>query len=129
METKTIMRQTNEQRGAMERLRAVAGPYRVTQDIEGWPVIEGRLGRIEYHDGLDLAVFTDRPRMHAKILAIQGLRRHQSGDTELRALFHPNALLTVASAIKARRRRHGGASPEVLARARQKARPVLLGAT
>jgi hypothetical protein len=47
------MRQTNEQRAATERLRALAGGYRVKQDAEGWPMIPGRLGRIEWYcDGV-----------------------------------------------------------------------------
>jgi hypothetical protein len=103
------MRQTNEQRSAMERLRAVAGPYRVTPDIEGWPMIEGRLGRIEWSDPMPgmvtLAVFTDRRRMHAKILAIPAIQRHQTGDDELRAVFPTSALPVVASVIRARRKR------------------------
>jgi hypothetical protein len=94
----------------MERLRAVAGPYRVTQDIEGWPVIEGRLGRIEWSSPMlgmltTLAVFTDRRRMHAKILAIPAIQRHQTGDEELRAVFPSSALPAVASVIRARRKR------------------------
>ena len=47
------MRQTNEQRAATERLRALAGGHRVKQDAEGWPMIPGRLGRIEWYcDGV-----------------------------------------------------------------------------
>jgi hypothetical protein len=76
------MRQTNEQRAATERLRALAGGYRVKQDAEGWPMIPGRLGRIEWHcDGVHchgcpmlgrpvLAVYTDRRRVHSRLLAI-----------------------------------------------------------
>ncbi len=93
----------------MERLRAVAGSYRVTQDIEGWPVIEGRLGRIEWScptlGMLTLAVFTDRRRMQAKILALPAIQRHQTGDEELRAVFPSSALPAVASVIRARRKR------------------------
>jgi hypothetical protein len=138
---RTPFRQTNEQRAATEQLRALAGPYRVTQDVEGWPVLEGRLGRIEWYcDGVNchscrmpgvfaLAVFTDRRLVRGRLLAIPGVLRHQTGDTELRAVFPPKALLTVAAAIKARRRRQGGASPEVLTKARLRARLALLGAT
>jgi hypothetical protein len=99
------MRQTNEQRAATDQLRQLAGPYRVTQDIEGWPVIEGRLGQIEFHDGLDLAVYTDRRLVRGRLLALDGVRRHQTGDDEVRALFPPAILPAVAKAIRARRRR------------------------
>jgi hypothetical protein len=34
------------------------GAYRVTQDAEGWPMIPGRHGRIEYHDEATLAVYS-----------------------------------------------------------------------
>lgn len=99
------MKQTSEQRTATERLRALPGGYRITTDPEGWPVITGRLGQIEHHDGPNMAVFTDRVRMHARLLAIPGIRRHQTGDQELRALFPPSALSLVAGAVKARRKR------------------------
>ncbi len=83
-----------------------AGRYRVARDQEG-PIIPGRLGRIEWHDpeGRELAVYTDRPRLFARLLAVPGIRRHQTGDQELRALFPVAALPQVARLIKARRRR------------------------
>jgi hypothetical protein len=98
---------TTEQAEAFARLRKLAAParLRVRPDGEGWPLIPGRLGQIEYHDGCDLAVFTDRPRLHAKPGAIPGVRRHQTGDREMRALFPPEALAQVAGVIRARRRR------------------------
>jgi hypothetical protein len=68
-------------------------------------VIPGRYGQIEWFDGNDLAVYTDRPRLFARLWAIPGVRRHQTGDTEMRAVFAPEALLQVARIIKARRRR------------------------
>jgi hypothetical protein len=98
---------TPEQLAAFAHLRALATPrrLRVLVDFCGYPVIPGRFGQIEYHDGVDLAVFTDRPRLHAKLWAIPGVRRHQTGDQEMRALFPPEALDQVASVIRARRRR------------------------
>lgn len=98
---------TSEQAEAFAQLRTLAAPgrLRVQPAAEGWPVIPGRLGQIEYHDGRDLAVFTDRPRLHAKLWAIPGVRRHQTGDREMRALFPPEALELVAGVIRARRRR------------------------
>jgi hypothetical protein len=98
---------TTELAEAFARLRtlAAASRLRVRPDDEGWPVIPGRLGQIEYHDGRDLAVFTDRPRLHAKLWAIPGVRRHQTGDQEMRAVFPPEALASVAAVTQARRRR------------------------
>jgi hypothetical protein len=50
------------------------------------------------------AVYSARPRVFVKLWAIQGVRRHQTGDTEMRALFPLEALEQVAGVIKARRR-------------------------
>jgi hypothetical protein len=95
-----------EQR-AVEQLRAVAAPwrFRVQEDAEGFPLIPGRWGQIEWFDGRDLAVYTTHPRLFRKLWAIPGMRRHQTGDTEIRAVFPPAALERVAIVIKARRRR------------------------
>jgi hypothetical protein len=99
------MRQTNEQRKATAYLRLIADGYRVELDAEGWPTVPGRLGRVEYHDDTDLAVFTNRRRLHVRILAIPAIKRHQTGDEELRAVFPPQALPQVAKTINARRKR------------------------
>jgi len=104
---KSGRRQAPEQRRAAEQLRALAKPYRfrVRADAEGFPIIPGRYGQIEWFDGQDLAVYTNRPRLFARLWAIPGVRRHQTGDTEMRALFPAEALRQVAAVIKARRRR------------------------
>lgn len=68
-------------------------------------MIPGRYGQIEWFDGNDLAVYTDRTRLFSRLWAIPGVRRHQTGDTEMRAVFAPEALQHVARTIKARRRR------------------------
>jgi hypothetical protein len=95
------------QQRAVEHIRALAKPrrLRVQLDLEGFPMIPGRYGRIEWFDDKDVAVYTDRPRLFAKLWAILGIRRHQSGDTEMRAVFPPEALDQVARVIQARRRR------------------------
>jgi hypothetical protein len=100
-------RQASTQQRAAEQLRAVARPHRlrVAFDTEGFPVIPGRYGQIEWFDGTDLAVYTDRPRLFAKLWAIPSVRHHQTGDTEMRVVFAPEALQQVARVIKARRRR------------------------
>jgi hypothetical protein len=95
------------QQRAIEQFRAVAEPYRlrVRTDIEGFPIIPGRYGQIEWFDGAELAVYTHRPRLFARLWAIPGVRRHQTDDTEMRAVFPLEALVAVATVIRARRRR------------------------
>ncbi len=102
-----------------QQLRALAEPhrFRVQADAEGFPVIPGRYGQIEWYcDGVNcsscalpgqlaLAVYTDRPRLFSKIWAVPGVRRHQTGDSEMRAVFPPEALEQVAGVIRARRKR------------------------
>ena len=96
---------------ALRTVRVLAAPLRlrVIRDGEGWPVIPGRLGQIEYHDGRELAVYTDRPRMIGRLWAVPGVRRWQVGDQEARGLFPVVALPAVAGLIRARRRRRGNA--------------------
>ncbi len=108
------------QRAAFAEIKSLAAPLRlrVTADDEGFPVIAGRLGQIEWTGGPDLAVWTDRRRLFERLWAIPGVRRHQTGDREMRALVPPETLEQVARLIRARVRRRGGASPEVMARAR-----------
>jgi hypothetical protein len=111
------MARTREQLEAADRLRTLAARYKVEPDAQGWPVIPGRLGRIEWYcDGIDchscplpgrfaLAVYTVRPRIFGRLWSTPGVRRHQTGDTEMRAVFTPEALPQVARVIRARRRR------------------------
>jgi hypothetical protein len=96
----------------------LAKPYRfrVGADAEGFPVIPGRYGQVEWHcDGVKcwsralpgqvaLAVYTDRPRLFSKIWSIPGVRQHQTGDTEMRAVFPVDTLEQVAAVVRARRR-------------------------
>jgi len=115
---------THEQLAAAEQLRAAVaplGPVRVVPDAEGWPVVPGRLGAIEWHDGQALAVFTSRRRLHGPLLAIPGVHRHQRGDDELRCLFlpDPETLAAVARIIRPRRRRV--VAPEAIERIRRSA--------
>ena len=100
-------KQLTEQQRATEQLRELAKPYRlrVQSDVEGFPIIAGRYGQIEWFDGRDLAVYTNRPRLFAKLWAIPGVRRHQTGDAEMRALFVPEAVEEVARVIQARQKR------------------------
>src|SRR5207249_3811429 len=119
MIAKSGRRQVSERQRAVEQLRKVAKPYRlrVQADPEGFPIIPGRHGQIEWYcDGVNcsscllpgqfaLAVYTDRPRLFAKLWAIPGVKRHQTGDTEMRAVFPAEAVEQVATVIRARRKR------------------------
>jgi hypothetical protein len=89
-------------------LTALAQPfrYRVVRTDEGWPIIPGRLGQIEVHDDATLAVYSDRPRVFARLWAVPGVRRWQVGDQEARALVPVERLAEVAALIQARCRRH-----------------------
>jgi hypothetical protein len=100
-------------------LKALAAPfrYRVRRDAEGWPVIPGRLGQIEPHDDQWLAVYSNRPRVFARLWCVPGVRRWQIGDQEVRALVPLEQLSEVAGLIQARRRR-----PATSAACLQKAR-------
>ena len=109
----------SERQRAVEQLGKVAKLYRfrVQADPEGFPIIPGRHGQIEWYcDGVNcsscllpgqfaLAVYTDRPRLFTKLWAIPGVKRHQTGDTEMRAVFPAEALEQVATVIRARRKR------------------------
>jgi hypothetical protein len=102
-----------------QQLRALVEPhrFRVLADAEGFPVIPGRYGRIEWYcDGVTcracpvpgqvaFAVYTERPRLFSKIWSIPSVRRHQTGDSEMRAVFPPEGLEQVAGVIRARRKR------------------------
>jgi hypothetical protein len=77
-------------------------------DAERFPMIPGRYGRIEWFDRRQLAVYCDRPRLFAKIWSIPGVRRHQTGDDEMRATFLSEALEQVASVVRAKRWGGGG---------------------
>ena len=133
------MRQTNEQREATEAFQAIAGRYRVEPDSEGWPAIEGAYGRVEYHDGKDLAVYVENARISGTVkrLVELGCRRHQTGDTEARLLFAPALLGRIAQTIRCRyrveRTSYQGRSPEAMramtaARLARRSDPGLPGA-
>jgi hypothetical protein len=100
---------TEEQRAAFAQLKALAGPLRlrVVRDVESFPVIPGRCGQIEWTGGQEFAVYCDRPRLFRRLWAIPDVRRHQTGDREMRSLFLPKVIEPVAAVIKARKRRIG----------------------
>jgi hypothetical protein len=96
-------------------------------DAEGWPVIPGKLGQIEWAGpGVTrLGVYTDHPRVFAWLRGIPGLRPWQTGDREMRALFPVEALVPVAQVIQARR--HRVLDPAVARRAGTADRATLAG--
>jgi hypothetical protein len=111
-----------EKLDAAKSFKSMVKTGRIGVDTEGWPVLAGRYGQVEYHDGARLAVYSSRARVIGRLRAL-GVRPYQVGDHEARFLFHPPALAAVRMIIKARRKRTSGASPEALARARAAIKP------
>jgi hypothetical protein len=117
---------TDEQAAAFAQLRRLAAAMRlrVGPDAEGFPVIRGKLGDIEWYHaaGTHLAAYTaGRLDRLGRLLSLPGITRHQVGDTEVRILFPVGMLAEVARVIQARRKRVGSpAIMENLRRARQK---------
>ena len=115
---------TDEQAGAWKQLRGLATPLRlkVVEDAEGYPVVRGRVGDIEWFhaEGVFLAAYTAGSRHRlGTILSLPGVIRHQGGDTEARVLFAVAALPHVAEVLRARRRaRRSPAQLAVLAAGR-----------
>jgi hypothetical protein len=83
-----------------QALTTVAAPfrYRVALDADGWPMIPGRYGRLQWHDETALTVFTG-------LWAIPGGRRWQVGDREVRGVVPGEGLTEVAGLFQARKRR------------------------
>ncbi len=61
---------------------------RITKDVDGWPIVPGRHGRLEWRGAewrtgeARIYAHTDRARMVARLLAVKGVHRCQTGDTE-----------------------------------------------
>lgn len=100
---------TSELASAFRQLRTLAAPLRlrVVPDAEGFPIIPGQHGQIEwFHDeGKYLAAFTTGRLTRGKLFALPGIIRHQIGDEEVRILFLAERLPEVARVLGARRRR------------------------
>jgi hypothetical protein len=105
--TKALPSRSAEQKSAFAELHRLIDVHRlrVRADSEGFPIIPGRYGRIEWFDGQEWAVYSDHQRVFEKLWAIPGVRRWQTADEEMRAVFPPEALEQVAGVIRARRRR------------------------
>jgi hypothetical protein len=102
---------TSEHHAAFTQTRKLARPLRlrVSADPEGYPVILGRYGQIEWFhdDGKYLAAYTTGRLARGRLLALPAVIPHQIGDEELRVLFLVDLLPEVASLLKSRRRRSG----------------------
>ena len=101
---------TDEQMAAARELATAAEGYRVVADAEGWPVSLGRYGRLEHLGALpghapQLAAFTTSRRIWRRLLALDGVVRHQTGDAEFRVLVAHAAVPAVATLLRCRRRR------------------------
>lgn len=119
---------TAEQRAARAALEAVAPGFSVRYDPEGWPMIIGRRHR-GTGDGVgrdrldwlgDDRVFSAYVARRTRgaltvalnvLLAITGVRRHQTGDTEARVQVEAAAVPAVLMAIHGRRRRAATGRP------------------
>lgn len=112
------MKRTAEQMGYDAKLRAllhVAGmaSVRVGLDAEGWPIVPGRLGQVEWIGHCSahaerLYVFTARKGIIARLLKIPRVHRWQMGDGEARMWFAAHdigCLREVLRVIRARVRR------------------------
>ncbi len=77
--------------------------------------IPGRYGFVSVHSATELAAFTDRRLMVGRLIAVEGVRVHQRGDSEVRVVFAPDRLDAIAELLQARRKRH--LSPENKAKA------------
>jgi hypothetical protein len=130
---------TDEQLDFAKRLETLIRPVlgervRLVPDAEGFPIVPGVMGRIEYlgtrtgpdRDGTRyserLHVFTDHGRIIPKLLAVPGVHHAQMGDGEARLWFAPDdasALAAVARIIRPRMRRAPSTgNPAALARLR-----------
>jgi hypothetical protein len=103
---------------AWEQLRRLAAPLRlkVVADAEGYPVIRGEVGDIEWYHVEDthlVAYTAGRKDRLGRLLSLPGIIRHQEGDTEVRVLFPVADLSRVVFVLRSRRRKR--VSPEHVA--------------
>ncbi len=101
------LRKTPKQGVIFKRFTELVWPFRVLADLEGFPYIPGKLGRIEFHDREkdELAVYTESSHTRMRLIKIPGIIRHQMGSDEFRFRFSLSVLPKVADVIRARKRR------------------------
>jgi hypothetical protein len=138
------MRLTDELQAERETFRAIIRPAlgpraRVTLAPEGWPMVPGRYGHLEWR-GVEAGAgparrdrrvyaFTGRARMIAKLYALRGVHRWQMGDAEAGVWIAADAvegLRGAARLLQTRIRRPSSpGNPAALLRARsQQPRPM-----
>lgn len=117
-----MRRSTHEQRVLTETLGGFLAPFgsvKVTRDSEGFSVVPGRFGRIEYGgpetDGSGDKLYVVLPKTNNRrqgvlrtLLAVPGVQRWQTGDDEARVRLRADdtaALAAVCQTIRARQRR------------------------
>lgn len=107
-----MLTETTDARDATHAFRRILGARRLKlrRDSEGYPVIPGVVGSIEWQTADRLAVYSAHPRVFPRLLALPGATRHQPGDAEIRVLVPLTSLDAAAQAIRARRRRPGDAA-------------------
>lgn len=109
------MKRTDEQLAAEATFTATVyaadARLRITADAEGWPLVLGRHGQIEWTGTSEsVAIYTTARRLFRPLLAIPGVRRHQTGDREIRALLSvdrsdfPASFRAAAGLMRSRRR-------------------------
>jgi hypothetical protein len=108
------MTRTGEQMTAAQELAAAAPGSRVTVDTEGWPICRGRHGRLEHLGAGQLAAFTRGPHIFRRLLALPGVRRHQTGDDEYRVLVSAEAVPAVAALLRCHRKRSAAQAAHLL---------------
>jgi hypothetical protein len=109
---------------------------RLVADVEGWPMASGRYGRLEWrgveagegpaHGIRRVYAYTPRGRMIARLLAVAGVNRWQTGDDEAAvwiAVEDVAALRTVAGLFQTRVRRAPETGRSALALAEIRPRP------
>src|SRR5688572_1314540 len=78
-----------EQLTAAKELTAAANGYRVIADAEGWPISQGKYGRLEHLGAAQLAAFTDR-RLIRSFQTTRRSRGHPASDGRHRATGPPD---------------------------------------
>jgi hypothetical protein len=105
-------------------------------DVEGWPMVLGRYGRLEWrgveagegsaHGTRRIYAYTPRRRMIARLLAMPGVHRWQTGDAEAAVWIAAEdvaALRMVARLLRIRVRRAPETGRSALALAEIRPRP------
>jgi hypothetical protein len=104
---------------------------RVTTDPDGWPLVRGTYGRLEWRgvspvESARIYVYTDRNRICTRLRAVPGVRPCQSGNDEgavsVLATDH-EAILACARILRTAKSRRGlglGRPPEAMAALRAK---------